>query len=220
MKGHHVRSCVTPLGCSLLVCSGPTNHPTHPTRPINMACPADTNPTPTLPKPNPYPTLPSPTRLLNELLGVLRESGISPMDVTAVTTDAAVNRSDPGHSCTPMAWLPCICHMMDHVMKVMMEELAEVWQAGKRCLSCFGLAMVSPFPIANLYPARISGSLVPTLEFSSTGGHGYDVKPKKNCTRVWEARAGLYLQLQEGSNMLSIWRVCSCHEVCVYLADC
>lgn len=52
--------------------------------------------------------------------------GITEAEVTAVTTDTAANQKNAIMKHTDMEWLPCICHVMELVMGVMMRSISEV----------------------------------------------------------------------------------------------
>ena len=47
-------------------------------------------------------------------------------DVTAVTTDTAANQKNAIMVHTNMAWIPCICHVMELVMGVLRRRLNKV----------------------------------------------------------------------------------------------
>ena len=108
------------------------------------------------------------------MLGVLQEFSISRMNVAAVTTDAAmgqhaaIDRDVANHNTIAMSWLPCIFYMMNRVMKVMMAEIAEVWQAVEKRPSRVGLPMcwcTHDLPLSNPKPSptRIRGVVVQNL---------------------------------------------------------
>lgn len=47
-------------------------------------------------------------------------------NVTAVTTDTAANQKNAIMQQTNMEWLPCICHVLELVMGVLMTRFKEV----------------------------------------------------------------------------------------------
>lgn len=81
----------------------------------------------------PYVATLSPTplaqRLASALARVLTEFSIEQQNVAAVTTEAEATGREVIDKLTSTPWLPCICYMMDHVMGVMMTDIAQASHA-------------------------------------------------------------------------------------------
>lgn len=56
----------------------------------------------------------------------MTEYDIDEEDVTVVTTDTAANQKNAIVVQTNLEWLPCICHVMELVMGVLMKRLSGV----------------------------------------------------------------------------------------------
>ncbi|CAM9836230.1 unnamed protein product, partial [Sphacelaria rigidula] len=65
-------------------------------------------------------------RLADALKGVMAQYNIRQEDMTVVTTDTAANQKNAIVVQRKMAWLPCICHVMDLVTGVLMKRLSKV----------------------------------------------------------------------------------------------
>lgn len=67
-------------------------------------------------------------RIAEGVLGglLIGEYRISNGAVTAMTTDTAANQKNAIMQHTQMQWLPCICHVLELVMGILVKEMAEV----------------------------------------------------------------------------------------------